>query len=330
MYRSLLRDIRNSLQRLSPAERSILAAIMPMGELQDRESEAEQQTQVSNLWQLLKGQFGDSITVRLGRSFRPELNIAFVLSSAGHTLANGCIRLSKLWHLYCGCSSLYAEQRGDGFIIGLDSLKEYPGVECTLLFRLSSILAWMRWLSGLDITPTQALFACVPPDETTLFEHHFTSSMQFGMNVNELRFGREVAEIPLPGGDEDLITRLEAYAEELIQVRQSGTDPLLRLRSAIRRNLDSDTGIKTIAPQMDMSVRSLQRQLNSAGLTFSDILEDVRMEAAYRYLLTSGLSIREIGRRIGYSDAANFVRAFRRHTGTTPDRYRRNAGPQAP
>ena len=41
-------------------------------------------------------------------------------------------------------------------------------------------------------------------------------------------------------------------------------------------------------------------------------------------LLRSSLSLGTVASRLGYSDLANFTRAFRRWTGTTPGAYRRN------
>jgi AraC-like DNA-binding protein len=41
-------------------------------------------------------------------------------------------------------------------------------------------------------------------------------------------------------------------------------------------------------------------------------------------LRSSDLSIETVAERVGYSDVANFTRAFRRWTGSTPAAYRRS------
>ena len=42
-------------------------------------------------------------------------------------------------------------------------------------------------------------------------------------------------------------------------------------------------------------------------------------------LLTGGsASVRDIARRVGFANLSNFNRQFRRHTGTTPRRYRQS------
>ena len=41
-------------------------------------------------------------------------------------------------------------------------------------------------------------------------------------------------------------------------------------------------------------------------------------------VIIEGLSLEEVAERVGYSEAANFTRAFRRWTGMTPAAFRRS------
>jgi AraC-like DNA-binding protein len=76
-----------------------------------------------------------------------------------------------------------------------------------------------------------------------------------------------------------------------------------------------------------MSERSLQRHLGEAGLRFSGLVEEVRFEAACALLANPERRVIDVSTELGYRDAANFTRAFRRWAGVSPQRYRRaNAG----
>ena len=93
-----------------------------------------------------------------------------------------------------------------------------------------------------------------------------------------------------------------------------------------------DTGfrsVEAVASELCMSERTLKRQLAHEGTTFSDILEDLRRQKAIQLLDDQQASIERIAERLGYSDVANFNRAFKRWTGTTPGQYRRNLTDQA-
>lgn len=80
--------------------------------------------------------------------------------------------------------------------------------------------------------------------------------------------------------------------------------------------------ITAAARQLGFSVRTLQRELSVHGLDWSRMLDGVRLRHAIRRLL-SETPLAEVARELGYTDQANFGRAFRRWTGTTPRSYRR-------
>jgi AraC-like DNA-binding protein len=84
--------------------------------------------------------------------------------------------------------------------------------------------------------------------------------------------------------------------------------------------------IDTVAETLGMSARSLQRALERQGLTYSKLLGEARVRQAAKWLEGSDKPVAEIAFDLGYTDAANFTRAFRRQTGVPPQTFRANAG----
>jgi AraC-like DNA-binding protein len=82
--------------------------------------------------------------------------------------------------------------------------------------------------------------------------------------------------------------------------------------------------IDLVAETLAMSRRSLQRNLAAQGLTYSQLLNEARMSQARRWLETSDMPIAEMACALGYTDASNFTRAFRRQTGVSPQAFRDN------
>jgi AraC-like DNA-binding protein len=74
-----------------------------------------------------------------------------------------------------------------------------------------------------------------------------------------------------------------------------------------------------------VSPRTLKRKLADLGTGFSELLEEQQRERALMLLRSEQLSLEDVAARVGYSDVANFTRAFRRWTGLTPGAYRRAA-----
>ena len=83
-----------------------------------------------------------------------------------------------------------------------------------------------------------------------------------------------------------------------------------------------------IAELMAMSERNLTRQLGAAGTSYSELLARVQSERACNLLRNRGLSVSQIGYRLGYAEPAAFTRAFTRWTGQSPLKWRQaHSGP---
>ncbi|RBW54999.1 AraC family transcriptional regulator [Ruegeria sp. A3M17] len=86
---------------------------------------------------------------------------------------------------------------------------------------------------------------------------------------------------------------------------------------------DGRATIQSVAKEMGMSSRSLQRYLAVSGFTFSDIRNQAVNHAAMTMLTHSELSIAAVSKRLGYNNPSSFTRAFVRWNGATPGIYRR-------
>ena len=86
--------------------------------------------------------------------------------------------------------------------------------------------------------------------------------------------------------------------------------------------------IDTVAESVGMSTRTLQRAMAKEGLNYSDMLGELRLRRAMHWLDRTDRPVMDIAIALGYTDASNFARAFRRHTGVSPREFRK-AGSQA-
>ena len=77
-----------------------------------------------------------------------------------------------------------------------------------------------------------------------------------------------------------------------------------------------------VATIFDISPATLKRQLAAAGISYRQLLDRIRFDAACEMLSTPQISIKEISQELGYSGTNNFVRGFRRMTGMTPGAFR--------
>jgi AraC-like DNA-binding protein len=87
---------------------------------------------------------------------------------------------------------------------------------------------------------------------------------------------------------------------------------------------DNRLSLPQAAEIVGLSARGLQRRLARAGLTYRDLLAEVRFEVAIRLMVQEPVApIADIAQVAGYEDPSHFTRAFRRFTGVSPREYRK-------
>ena len=77
-----------------------------------------------------------------------------------------------------------------------------------------------------------------------------------------------------------------------------------------------------VAQTLNMSESTLQRRLAAEGWRYQQLLDQVRYTLADEYLTGTLLPVSEIAALLGFSDATNFRRSYRRWSGKTPSQLR--------
>jgi len=139
-----------------------------------------------------------------------------------------------------------------------------------------------------------------------------------------LTVSSESWQLPLRRRDPILRRLLESQAEAILARLPARNGLALDVQRALASRIaGGDTRIESVGRALAMSARTLQRRLAEEGVSYQQVLEDARKEAAGRYLADRTLAIGEIAYLLGYSEPAPFHRAFRRWYGKTPEAFRR-------
>jgi AraC family transcriptional regulator of adaptative response / methylphosphotriester-DNA alkyltransferase methyltransferase len=91
-----------------------------------------------------------------------------------------------------------------------------------------------------------------------------------------------------------------------------------------RRFGEPDLALAAVAREIATSRRQLQRAFGEAGTTFSRELQRIRMVRAAQLLADHRLPIHTVAAAVGYRQAAQFAKVFRRHHGAAPSSFRRS------
>lgn len=151
--------------------------------------------------------------------------------------------------------------------------------------------------------------------------HSQLPPVRFRMPGNQVRMPRALLDLPLPAPN-PLSTRAAIYQMETQLDRVEPPVTAAQVRSVLEGAGEELPGLVEVAAGLALSVSTLKRRLQLEGLSFQRVLDEVRRDRALVLLREPGLTVEQIARRLGYSDAANFTRAFRKWTGRRPTDWR--------
>ena len=140
---------------------------------------------------------------------------------------------------------------------------------------------------------------------------------------NTLHFDNKYLDVPIISAD---------YELQVFLVKQAGLIPrefsvMPAFRDQVYQYLISNAylgvlGMKQVAANLNMSIRTFQRKLEAEHITFKELADKARKTLAIAYLNSGDHQIKEISYMLGYNEMSAFSRTFKRWTGTTPAKFR--------
>jgi AraC-like DNA-binding protein len=180
-------------------------------------------------------------------------------------------------------------------------------------FQLVLGQTWQPIAIQLQVNPSKSL------TDLKLFTD---SQLYFDPSSSAIIFPRSLFSLPLK---QPAALHTAAYQADYKTLQSSAPSSEFSgsLRQLLRSLLqDGYPDIDLAAEMAGMSPRSLQRRLAENDLSYSHLVEKVRFEIAVDLLQNTEIKLIEISAELGYTDAANFTRAFRRWTGVSPRDFR--------
>jgi AraC-like DNA-binding protein len=143
--------------------------------------------------------------------------------------------------------------------------------------------------------------------------------------VNRVAFSAADAHKPFLTANHALWAILEPAFEKRMEDLDQDNSFQDRVRACLLEMLASGRYSMTdVASKLAISSRTLQRRLKEEGITFQEVLDDLRKNLALNYLSTTDFTSAQISFLLGYEEPNSFFRAFRAWTGQTPQIVRAN------
>ncbi|KAF0804759.1 AraC family transcriptional regulator [Alcanivorax xiamenensis] len=261
-----------------------------------------------------------------------ELGAATPLSSHGflgyaamssETLGDAIELAVKFFRIRSTLIQLESFVEGDWAVLQVNEMLSLGDLAPLLTESLFSSFHFM----GLQMLPEVELFGELrfsypEPDYFQRLRPLIPVPVYFDCAYSQMRFPAERLQYRLRFADPRLARLAEVQCEqELAHIK--APPPLLgQVRRIILARSGRFPGVEEVASELHMSSRTLKRKLQQLGTSYQTLLDDLRKGLAVEYLSQSRRSVDDIAAALGYSDASNFARAFRRWTGKSPSDYR--------
>ena len=199
--------------------------------------------------------------------------------------------------------------------VGIGRHLDAQQIECTM----TTVVRICRQLTGLRLLPERVRLMHHRPQNKE-FTKFFGDRVEFGAAADDVTFSHNIRQSPVTSADPYLNRLLVSHCEEAIAHRP-------KTRGSFRSSVENavvpllphgKARASEIARQLGVSQRTLARRLSQEGLTFSELLDNLRSDLANRHLADRDLAISQIAWLLGYHDVGAFSHAFKRWTGKAP------------
>ncbi len=264
------------------------------------------------------------IGLQIGSQYRlPNYGIWGYAVMSAPTLREALDLAFRFLYLTYTCHDISLQSGPDRAVLQLLALRDYE--ECTQVITdrdASALYCLAGEMLGRPLPLERVQFVHRGGRFRSQYEAYFKCPVSFGHDCTELHVAPAVLADTLPHSDPRTARLTEHQCEMLVTQlnRHAGVS------NDIRRHLLARPGhfpsLEEVARQMGHSARSLRRQLQVEGRSYSALVNELRYQLAREYLELTPLSIHEIAQLLGYSEQSNFTHAFRQWSGVSPAKYR--------
>jgi len=181
-------------------------------------------------------------------------------------------------------------------------------------------------VNSLCIKPIPVLkahFTYAEPVDTQALRDLFGDDLSFDQPYSCLYFTRDSLDYPLTQMHVDLTSTMPGSFRNLVEEGAEKDAFLSELNTKILQLLPlGEMTIDSVASELNVSRRTLQRRLSNRNTQFLQVLQGVRKKLSLRYLSDERLGITDIAFLLGYSDQSSFSSAFKSWHGVSPREYR--------
>lgn len=283
--------------------------------------------QIVRLYQLVATETGDEMMGLWSRPVRSgALKLLCTSVRGASSLSAALFRFTSFWNLVLDDCHMSLETGEDRLQIVLEP--QGGGGQHRfghmLLLKLAHGIA--SWVAGRELPLREVSFAFQRPDFAEDYPILFPAPVRFGEASSSLTFDGTLDRLPVSRSEAEMQEFLIRAPRDWIFTSFREHAVMLRVRELLLQSERLSCNLEDAARALNLTPRTLIRRLEAENTSFQEIKDGLRRDIAIRDLSLGSKSIEAVSQDVGFASAANFHRAFKRWTGTTPGSYRRSGG----
>jgi len=189
-------------------------------------------------------------------------------------------------------------------------------------FWRSSVQTLFSRTLGAPFPSVRMLFPYKAPPHWRSYARQFRCPIEFDAEVMEWHMDTRFDSMELPNANPVTAAACQWICEQIFEDQPRGSELKREIQRALVSSPKRFADLGEVAEKMCMSRSTLHRRLKDEGLSFQGISDEVRKSLALRYLRSTPFDMEQIAEQVGFTDVANFRRAFKRWVGLTPSEVR--------
>jgi AraC-like DNA-binding protein len=176
-------------------------------------------------------------------------------------------------------------------------------------------------LSGGSVRAREVWFAHDYVSQPVRYNQYFGARVEMNAPFNAIFLNRTDLDVPIANRSQQLYDMATSFID--IQFPDSAKPLSSRVRSVLARLLSHGGSLHVeVAAAIGMHPRTMQRRLSEEGVSFESIKDEVRREAAIRYLGQRSIPLTRVAAMLGYSETSVLTRSCHRWFGASPRKFR--------
>lgn len=281
--------------------------------------------------------------LRTGDRLLGEESLGFVLGRQLHVLAMGPVgtALASAPHLRAGLQALESFTRLHATYVDIDARSTLQGITVRILYQhdtgdverfhtqtaMLMLQQYVEILTGEPVDDVRFRLTITEPDDKAVYTSLLHGEVRFDADANEMDIPHRWLDRPSPFFHPEIWRQAKhSLSRELKSLVETEDAPFRNHIAGLLRTSEPPLpDLADVASDLSVSQRTLNRRLQAENTSFRRLKSEAMARWAKRYLRETEHSVEAIAEELGYTDTANFRRAFRKSVGCSPVEYRGGA-----